>query len=189
MIAALFVNTNGIYFGVRGVDPWDDRRDARLYGGPHPVVAHPPCERWSKLACVVEARWGIPRGADEGCFLSALTSVRRWGGVLEHPEGSAAFKTFGINKPNFSGGWTSAGPCGGFVCRVEQGHYGHPAAKPTWLYAYGVDITKLPALRWGSSAKTRQTANLSCAKTRNQTPLAFRDVLLTIAKMASPSPL
>lgn len=46
MIAALFVQTNGCYFGIDGVDPWDEKRDARKYEGPYSVVAHPPCERW-----------------------------------------------------------------------------------------------------------------------------------------------
>ena len=45
MIAALFVATDGCYFGLDGVDPWDIHRDARRYTGPHPVVAHPPCFR------------------------------------------------------------------------------------------------------------------------------------------------
>jgi hypothetical protein len=46
MIAALYVETDGAYFGVPGVDPWDEARDARRYAGPHPIVAHPPCQRW-----------------------------------------------------------------------------------------------------------------------------------------------
>lgn len=50
MIAALFVATGGCYFGLEGVDPWDEQRDARLYRGPWPVVAHPPCSRWCRLA-------------------------------------------------------------------------------------------------------------------------------------------
>ena len=48
-IAALYVETDGCYFGIDGVDPWDEARDARLYAGPWPVVAHPPCQRWGKL--------------------------------------------------------------------------------------------------------------------------------------------
>ena len=48
MVAALFVETNGIYFGLPNIDPWDKQRDARLYPGPHPVIAHPPCERWGR---------------------------------------------------------------------------------------------------------------------------------------------
>src|SRR5690348_11920800 len=106
MIAALFVETNGVYFGLPDVDPWDAKRDARLYAGPWPVVAHPPCERWSKLAPVVEARHGLKRGDDGGCFEAALAAVRKWGGVLEHPEGSAAWRTFGLMTPDKWGGWT-----------------------------------------------------------------------------------
>ena len=47
-IAALFVETDGVYFNVPGVDPWDESRDARKYSGSHPVVAHPPCQRWGR---------------------------------------------------------------------------------------------------------------------------------------------
>jgi hypothetical protein len=31
MIAALYVATDGVYFDVPGVDPWDVTRDAKLY--------------------------------------------------------------------------------------------------------------------------------------------------------------
>ena len=82
MIAALYIEEppRGIYFGLPGVDPWPHARDARSYPGPYPVVAHPPCARWCRLAGLVEARWGLPRGVDDGCFAAALASVRRWGG-------------------------------------------------------------------------------------------------------------
>lgn len=49
MVAALFVQSKGCYFGLPNVDPWDEARDARLYAGAHPVVAHPPCQRWGKM--------------------------------------------------------------------------------------------------------------------------------------------
>lgn len=71
-IAALFVQTGGCYFGVPGVDPWDVKRNAMLYDGPHPVVAHPPCSVWCRLAGLVEARWGKKRGQDGGMFAHAL---------------------------------------------------------------------------------------------------------------------
>ena len=99
MIAALFVAERGCYAGLPNVDPWPESRDARLYAGPHPVVAHPPCSRWCRLAGLVEARWGHKRGDDGGCFASALNSVRAWGGVLEHPAYSDAFPAFGIPAP------------------------------------------------------------------------------------------
>ena len=50
MIAALYVQTGGAYYGLPDVDPWDEARDARLYAGPHPVVAHPPCGQWGVWA-------------------------------------------------------------------------------------------------------------------------------------------
>lgn len=42
MIAALFVERNGVYSEVPEVDPWPLERDARCYDGPWLVVAHPP---------------------------------------------------------------------------------------------------------------------------------------------------
>ena len=87
MVAALYVIEGGPYFGLPGVDPWPESRDARLYAGPYPVVAHPPCARWSRLAGLVEQRWGHKRGDDGGCFAAALASVRRWGGGIGAPRG------------------------------------------------------------------------------------------------------
>ena len=150
-IAALYVVTGGVYFGLPGVDPWDKERDARVYPGPHPVVAHPPCERWGRYwHGGPSARVRMRRGDDGGCFAAALASVRRWGGVLEHPETSSAWRTHGLMPPPRSGGWVNADFCGGWTCCVEQGHYGHRARKATWLYACRV---RLPSLTWGPSAK------------------------------------
>ncbi len=151
MIAALYVIAGGVYCGLPDVDPWPKDRDARLYAGPHPVVAHPPCERWGRYwhggpSCKQRMR----KGDDGGCFAAALAAVRRWGGVLEHPEASAAWDAFGLNRPPKCGGWIAADFLGGWTCCVEQGHYGHRARKATWLYACGV--RSLPSLTWGPSA-------------------------------------
>jgi hypothetical protein len=149
-IAALYVQAGGSYYNLPGVQPFDQDDDARMYGGPHPVIAHPPCQRWGKM-------WkGQPgnikrgkierKGDDQGCFKSALFDVRRFGGVIEHPEHSNAWKHFGLAKPPRQGGWVKADDHG-WTCRVEQGQYGHYCPKPTWLYVVGVD--PLPELRWG----------------------------------------
>ena len=90
------------------------------------------------------------------------------------------------------------------VSCVEQGHYGHPARKATWLYAVSCDP---PELEWGVSAATgridlgfhskeeRREAVASgvfrnrvqfSKKKRERTPEAFRDALLQIALRASP---
>lgn len=198
MIAALYVATGGCYFGLDGVDPWDEARDARLYAGPWPVVAHPPCERWGRSADGGNAARvrRIP-GDDGGCFESALASVRKFGGVLEHPEGSAAWPAFKLLPPPRSGGWVTAGDFRGWTCCVEQGHYGHAARKMTWLYVVGV---ALPDLQWGRSigqprpiihrpgrrdSRTGMLQRLS-HKQRKATPLPFRDLLLSIARSARP---
>jgi hypothetical protein len=195
VIAALFVERGGVYYGLPDVDPWDEERDARQYSGPWPVVAHPPCTAWCRLAGLVEARWGHKKGEDGGCFDSALESVRRFGGVLEHPAHSDAFKAFSLPIPQRGGGW-SRGLCGGWSCYVEQGRYGHGARKGTWLYSFGVP---LQALRFGWSKDNGGKAVVSnCGnripldgsrvrlikKEAARTPLEFRDALLSIARSA-----
>jgi len=208
MIAALYVIKDGPYYGLDGVDPWDEQRDARLYAGPHPVVAHPPCERWGRYWGGGPMLHGTPRqrtlGDDNGCFASALWVVRTFGGVLEHPEASHAWQWFGLRRPPKSGGWWLADEYGGWTCCVEQGHYGHMARKATWLYAVGA---KLPGLHWGPSAadvridpgfhssaeraaasdEERTVSRLSALE-RIATPPEFRDVLLSIARSCEKNP-
>jgi len=196
VIAALFVETGGVYFGLPDVEPWDKARDARLYAGPWPVVAHPPCSRWCRLAGLVEARWGHKRGEDGGCFESALKSVRTWGGVLEHPAYSDAWPRFLLPEPSTAGGW-QRGICGGWSCYVEQARYGHQAKKATWLYAFGAD--KLPTLEWGhvpvrdvkalvswcGNHTKANEARPRVGKSRAAaTPPSFRNALLGIARAA-----
>lgn len=144
---------------------------------------------------------GTPRqktlGDDGGCFVSALASVRLWGGVLEHPEASHAFAAHGLTAPAWRRGWRSAGDGRGHVCCVAQGNYGHRARKLTWLYAVA---PALPELDWSipklqikledgyhsreERARLRRTGicqRLS-HKQRAATPTAFRDVLIDIAR-------
>jgi hypothetical protein len=152
LIAALYVNARGVYSAFPGVDCWGIERDAMRYGGPHPVVAHPPCTRWCCLAPQVQHRFpdraDLAVGNDGGTFAHALACVRRFGGVLEHPAKSLAWRAHGLMPPvsRNGGGWQLADSEGGWTCHVEQRHYGHRARKATWLYAVGVE---LPSLRWG----------------------------------------
>ena len=204
MIAALYVETDGAYFNLDGIEPWDETRDARSYAGPYPVVAHPPCQRWGKLWAgqpLHIKRTGIRKikGDDGGCFAAALTAVRTYSGILEHPWGSHAWAHFCLNLPPRSGGWIAADFEGGWTCCVEQGRYGHYARKPTLLYAVGVD---LPELNWGIGEPRLDPAvvermGLKRAKRlgevgargggqnstpRIHTPTAFRNLLIAIAR-------
>ncbi len=205
-IAALFVDRRGPYWGRVDVDAWDAERDARAYAGDLPVVAHPPCERWGRYwGGGPSARVKRVLGDDGGCFESALASLNRCGGVLEHPEASHAFKRFGINAPPKSGGWVPAfgWPEGThyWTCCVEQGHYGHPARKATWLFVVGMKRHQLPELLWGKSNGVRldegfhSKAERDAARAAGQkpvkrlstvqnivTPPAFAELLITLAR-------
>lgn len=201
MIAALFVQARGVYFGVPGVDPWDEARDARKYDGPWPVVAHPPCARWGRYwHGGPNVRVRRVRGDDGGCFASAISSVQKFGGILEHPEASAAWLAFRLAPPPRAGGWVPAGLWApGWTCCVEQGCYGHRARKATWLYA--VTERKPPDLVWGpSKASVRLDAGFHSAEARRAagghvahqrmsgrevaaTPVKFMEALLSIVEL------
>lgn len=200
MIAALYVATGGCYYGLPDVDPWDEARDARLYAGPWPVVAHPPCQRWGRYwSGGPSAKVRRIKGDDGGCFAAALAAVRTYGGVLEHPEASHAWRAFGLLAPPRDGGWVPAGDWQGWTCCVEQGYYGHAARKATWLYACGVELPELP--RGSSGTRTRLDPGYHSTEERRRdqrtgalqrlnkrqrlaTPTPFRDLLLSIARTA-----
>lgn len=208
IVAALYVAKGGCYFGRPDVEPWDQAKDARLYAGPWPVVAHPPCERWGRYWGGAPTTW--PRkvkGDDGGCFAAALASVRRWGGILEHPEASAAWAAFRLAAPPSSGGWIRADWIDGhdgWTCCVEQGAYGHRSRKATWLYAHGIEP---PALKWGpaegdfvrldegfhsAEERARAVKTGACQRlSKNQraaTPIPFRDLLISVARTARATP-
>jgi hypothetical protein len=187
MVAALFVQRGGSYYGLPDVDPWDKDRDARTYDGTAPVVAHPPCQLWVNFAALNFKRYGGEHnrpGNDGRCFASALASVRRNGGVLEHPASSNAWRAYGLPRPGI--GWQSHVP-GEWVCEVWQSAYGHLARKRTWLFYCG----ERPAeMRWerapgvaqiGWFDRNKPTLGKTAA---SATPPAFRDALLDLARFA-----
>ncbi len=204
MIAALYVETDGAYFGLPGVDAWDEPRDARKYTGPYPIVAHPPCQRWGRFwHGSTRKPHQFKKGDDGGCFAAALESVNRFGGVIEHPADSHAWEAFGIPRPPRDGGWVAAG--NGWTCCVYQGHYGHFAGKPTWLYVSGLSRDQLPELRWGKCEqrlhavalarhgyeKARRIGMMAMVggkdktRIRNATTPEFRQILLELARMTA----
>jgi len=198
VIAALYVLKDGPYFGLPGVDPWDEERDARKYTESYPVIAHPPCERWGRYwSGGPSAKVKRKLGDDNGCFEHALDVVRSRGGVLEHPEASYAFKKFGLPIPKWHGGWTAPDHFGGRSCCVAQGKYGHQARKMTWLYAV---LPQYPELKWGPSNGMKRldqgyhskaerariiktgVCQLLSKRQRQETPLEFRDLLISLAR-------
>jgi hypothetical protein len=171
--------------------------DATNYVGPAPVVAHPPCRAWGKLK-----QFAKPREGERGLALYALQCVRRFGGVLEHPETSGLWELAALPRhvaadelksllvPNapedVHGGWTLA---------IDQFRFGHRCRKMTWLYICGAGPDKIVPLI--PPARTDQPTHVISdrgihaggkpqisAYEREHTPPAFAEFLLTIAKLS-----
>jgi hypothetical protein len=179
-LAALFVQANGCYSGLDSVDAWPEERNALLYDGDLPVIAHPPCQLWGAMAAVNYARWGGTHnkpGNDGGTFASALRSVVRCGGVLEHPAKTRAWEAYGISKPAGIG-WQRCG-LHDWVCEVWQSAYGHRANKATWLYYYSETNPPFD-LNWDRPRGTHQIGfQDQRGKARNKPTLSKREANAT----------
>ena len=196
-VSTLFVESNGIYSKLENIDLWPIDRDARLYPGNNPVVAHPPCQLWGPFAKVNYARWGGEHnrpGNDLGCFQSALYSVRRWGGVLEHPAFSRAWDRYGLTAPTGIGWSRQSDSDITWVCEVWQSAYGHKARKRTWLLAHGF-AEKPPDFLWDridgeyqigfhdQRGKLKNKPTIS-GKKASATPPSFAYALINIARLS-----
>jgi len=186
LVAALYVDPHGPYVGRADVDAWDASRDARQYAGPHPVVAHPPCGSWGKLRHLYE-------GSEYDCGVRAVEQVRGFGGVLEHPRGSALWVRCGLPLPG-----ELPDAFGGVTIEVEQVRWGHVARKRTWLYLVGVhdagiDPPPRDPTHWASGGRGRSSRmghpvppgiKVCSAEQRRKTPPAFAEWLLQLARTA-----
>jgi hypothetical protein len=147
------------------------------------------------MAAINYKHWGGEHnrpGSDGGCFAAALASVRRCGGVLEHPAKTRAWAAHGIPKPDGIG-WRAAG-ANEWVCEVWQSVYGHRANKATWLLYCG---RRPPSdLEWDRPIGTHQIGYRDQrGKVANKptvgkaeasaTPPAFRDALISLARNAN----
>jgi len=156
---------------LRDIDCWDAGRDARRYEGPHPVVAHPPCKHWGRLAYLAKVKCSVccrsfrvcdldgeedeplacpeclgePDWSDRDCAPRAVGQVRRWGGVLEHPAGSKLWEHCGLPSPcpTCRGiGWID-GALGDALC---------PDCRPDTFGGYAIEIDQV---EWGHVARKR----------------------------------
>lgn len=194
-VAALYVDRLGPYPKMPGVDCWDESRDARLYDGPHPVVAHPPCGPWGSLKHMV-----VPnrerRAQDLTCMAPAVAAVQRCGGVLEQPAGSSAFRSFSLPVPG-----ELPDQYGGKTIEVCQVNWGHVARKRTWLYLVRVNARLMfpPAQepthwvsggrlhnRKGSGGVVPPGIKVCSAQQRRRTPPLFAEWLVELARSVTP---
>ncbi len=181
-ISVLFSAKDSVYETLRcycfGVE-----RDAFSYDGNNPVIAHPPCNLWGRMARVNFKRWGGDHnrpGNDGGKFAFALSTVNRCGGVLEHPADSYAWVAHGLIKPE-KRKWTFNGR--GWVCEAWQSAYGHRANKRTWLYYRGRKPPIDPD--WGRPKGTHQIGfHDQRGKVRNKPTLGRREASATPVEFA-----
>jgi hypothetical protein len=190
-VAALYVDPRGPYPRMVGVDCWDATRDAQLYAGPWPVVAHPPCGPWGRLR-------HLCRNQPAELAPLAVAQVQRWGGVLEHPAWSRLFHALRLPRPG-----ELPDEHGGYTVAVDQCDWGHVARKATWLYVVGYPRAALrfPPRRepthWISGARRRIKTTgglvppgikICSAQQRRRTPPAFAAWLVALARSARLTP-
>lgn len=183
-IAALFVRNDSIYKSLEDVDCWDLERNALNWPGGTPIIAHPPCRGWGMMRGLAKP---IPGELDLARW--AVAQVRRFGGVLEHPNRSLLWADQGLPEPgkvDSFGGWTLS---------VSQKWWGHKAEKLTLLYICGVGFNDIPVIPFDISyashvvaqsnrnQKVRKRPEISKAE-REHTPLEFALWLADIARKA-----
>ena len=184
-IPVLFTQVNTNYNDYPIFDTYDLHRDAFSYYGRIPVIAHPPCRLFSRLR-----KFSTATATEKKCAFFALSKVRQFGGILEHPRSSTLWKTGNFD---LSGAVDSYG---GFLRSVNLSWFGFPCQKKTMLYFVGIAPGQLPPFPLSldaishriSSSKNNSLPEI--AKTsRSTTPLGmityFADVITIINKNRS----
>lgn len=134
-VAVLFARADSIYKDMPHTDVWDADRDARMYCGHAPVVAHPPCRAWGQLRHMAK-----PRHDEKDLALFAVAKIRELGGVLEHPAKSTLWPAASLPAPG------TRDEFGGWSLMVSQYWWGHRAEKKTLLYIVGIEPDQLPEI-------------------------------------------
>lgn len=144
MISVLFAAPHSVYHSIDGLDVWDAARNALLWPGGNPIVAHPPCRGWSRMRAFCHNLAG-----EKELSVWAVEQVRCYGGVLEHPAGSSLWPFMSLPSPGCSDEW-------GHTLIVDQWWWGHLAQKRTLLYIVGCKKKDVPIvpLRIGRPSHT-----------------------------------
>ncbi len=168
-IAVLFARSDSIYKTLPFCDVYDLARNALSFSGSVPVVAHPPCRAWSRLAHLAKPVYG-----EKDLAFFALETVRKNGGVLEHPFASQFWKAANLPRPGFSDSF-------GFTVYLEQLAFGHRALKPAWLYVSGCSLSSVvipPVV----SLPVMPVQNMN-VREREKTPALFAHWLVDLARI------
>lgn len=159
LVSVLFARADSIYKELPDCDVWDKERNAMLCDDPYPIVAHPPCRAWGRLAHMANPELG-----ERNLARLAVALVRRNGGVLEHPQGSRLWADQGLPIPG------SRDQFGGWTLPVDQRWWGHRANKATWLYVCGCRPRATPDIPYDMSEGTHYIArdNRAGVQSRNK---------------------
>jgi hypothetical protein len=182
-VAALYVDAKGPYPRLPFVDCWDEARDATLYAGPWPVVAHPPCGPWGDLK-------SVSKETTADLAPIAVAQVRAFGGVLEHPLHSKLWRALRLPFPG-----ELPDEHGGRSYDLQQVSWAHPCRKPTRLYCVRVPPSLVWAgMRYGgepthqiwgspqSGHRHRTDLRAAHAAMRRRTPPLFAQWLVELAR-------
>jgi hypothetical protein len=196
-VAILCCSTKSVYKTMPDLECYDEKRDARTFTGGMPVIAHPPCRRWTQYGMAMmqarQTRHGIITPESEvneerelGVFCAE--QVKQWGGILEQPARSKLFAAAGLPLPG------SPQSADSFSLHVWQSWWGYPVKKGTWLYFRGISqfAIDIPFRLWNppsgqqwywyNRGKGSGSAN---AEIRSRTVPAFAQWLVDLARSAA----
>ena len=178
-VTVLYTMPKSIYLGMPGVDCWGEDRDARLWPGGTPVVAHPPCRLWCKLR-----HFSTAPPEEKELARHAVRMVRECGGVLEHPMDSTLWPDQDLPPPGRSDNH-------GYTLAFPQRWFGHVAEKMSWFYVVGVRPMDLPDITLVLGYATHQVRRLTRDKKKiplgkgesSFTPPALASWLVAVARL------
>lgn len=154
MTTILFARTDSVYKSL-DCDVWDKDRNARLFDGPGPIIAHPPCRAWGRFA-----HRSKHDDYEKSHAIWSIEQIRRLGGVMEHPAFSRVWELLDDDETSIV---------------LDQHWFGHPARKRTRLF-YNLP-TKPPQFPLRLERIQRPVEFMSEAQ-REHTPRAFAQWLL-----------
>ena len=180
-VSILFARSDSEYKQIDECDVWDKERNAMIYDGDLPVIAHPPCRAWGVLSHMAD-----PDPGEKNMARLSVMLVRKNGGILEHPVGSGIWK-----EAKLSALGMFADDFGGYTIDVDQYHFGHVAHKMTRLYICGCSYSDLPVIpfRKGLAEKSmtgQVKGTRRCTQfEREYTPIDFAWWLIETAVLCS----